>query len=41
MIGQLLQAVHYHGGTGKLSIQFLPTAPQTLADQLVLTEEIP
>ncbi len=41
MIGSLVQAVHYHGGTGKLSIQFLPTAPQTLADQFVLTEEIP
>ncbi len=41
MIGQLLQAVYYHGGTGKLSVQFLLTAPQTLADQFVLTEEIP
>ncbi len=40
-IGQLLQAVHYHGGTGKLSIQFLPPALPSLANELVLTEETP
>ncbi len=40
-IGQLLQAVHYHGGTGKLSIQFLPAASASLANELALTEETP
>ncbi len=41
MIGQLLQAVYYHGGTGKLSVQFLPTASASLTDELVLSEETP